>query len=543
MLPSAAYYDIQVDGEQNYYAEGSWHHNSSKTTSCAADALRHCTHTAGGRVIVLRKTKESQKSTSIETFNRCYDLEGYEDKGEDLSLFRKWDGGTKVRIPSWQAIQLFNSFMLRAPRKSEIQDWIKNIGSKYCSFIEFHGLKDEQISENTLRGMECTMLILVEADMLTEADFKMALQCLRKKDVYGNHVNDKGCIVETNPPGPSHWIAQLEKRKAEEGEFQDYEFWHLRTADNAHNLDPGDPDAIPPRLSYLESLKRDYAGNPAMYQRMVEGEYSEAHPGNPVFHCFNIKLHSSKELVWPIGAYLIRTWDFGVFNAVAWAAYFNRVIRQKNGKDQWYEYLWFMGEQYLEGRDIDDQAEEALKYTEEVFPFWNDRAICAGIKDYADPTGQARTGHGKNRSYFNVLHSRNVFPGYRYIDIASSVTIANRALREADSEGNPMIMVDSVACPLIFAAFSGKYRYPAKGEAGYGADNAAPVKGEACDNIDHIADVTRYTIHNILRLAKTSNKPGDPPVGKLAKKQNIGSIKTTDIYGKRPKPGQHFAMR
>jgi hypothetical protein len=506
---------------------------SSKTTSLAKEAIKHCFHTPGGRVILLRKTKESQRSTSVETFNETYDKEGFEDAGDDTSLFRKWDGGLYARIPTYAAIQKYNDFMKRGPRKSEIQAWMKTIGRPYCAFIEFHGLKDEKISENTLRGLECTMLGLIEADMLTLEDFRMALQCLRRKDAYGNHVADKNCVVETNPPGPSHWIAQIEKAKNETDAFQDYAFWHLKTADNEHNLDPGDPNATPPRLSYLESLKRDYAGNPAMYARMVEGEYSEAHPGNPVFHRFNISRHSAKELPWVEGGYLIRIWDFGVFNAVAWAEYFER-----NGN----EYLWFMAEQYLEGSDIDKQADEAIKLTEEQFPFWNNRDICAGVKDYADPTGQARTGHGK-KSYFQVLHTHSIYPGFRYLDLAPSISIVNRALNEFDAQGQAMIMIDSEACPLIFAAFSGKYRYPAKGEAGWGADNAAPVKGDACDNIDHIADCARYGIHNVLRLAKTKDTKAKAAVGKLANNYKSPSIDKNDMYGKRKKPSVYNTIR
>lgn len=509
---------------------------SSKTTSASMESIRHGFHVAGGRVIVLRKTKESNVSTAVQTFNTVYDLQGFEDNGDDTSLFKKWGGGESARIPSAEAIRLFNDFMKRGPRKSEIQAWIKSIGARYCTMIEFKGLKDEKISESVLRSLECTMLVLIEADQLTEVDFKMAQQCLRKKDAFGNHVADKNCIVETNPPGPSHWIAQLEK-KHKEGEYQDYGFWHLKTADNAHNLDPGDSTTIPPRLSYLESLKRDYAGNPPMYARMVEGEYSEAHSGNPVFYKFSLSLHKAKELPWPTGAYLIRTWDFGVFNAVCWSAYWSQVIRSVT-----YEYLWFMAESYLEGSDIDAQTEEALKVTEEQFPFWNDRDICSGLKDYADPTGAARTGHGKNRSYFKVLHSHGIYPGFRYLDIAPSVVIVNRALSAVDPTGQPMIQVDEESCPLITAAFSGKYRYPAKGEAGYGADNAAPVKGEDCDNIDHIADVARYTCHNILKLIQIPETKAKPPIGKLAFKSNTGSINKSDMYGKRPKPSI-FSMR
>lgn len=509
---------------------------SSKTTSSAMEASRHGHHVTGGRIICLRKTTESQSWTSVPTFNEVHDLNGLEESSDDMGLFRKWDGGLKVRIPSQIALEKFHDFLKRGPKKSEIQSWVRTVGSKFCSFIEFTGIKDAQISEKTLRGLECTMLILIEADQLTRADFDMALQCLRKKDAYDQHVKDKCCIVETNPPGPSHWIAQLEEEKIKHGKYPDYAFWHLRTADNAHNLDPGDPNSDPPRLSYLETLKRSYEGNPSMYARMVEGQYSEAHPGNPVFYRFNLALHKKPDLPWIKGGYLIRTWDFGVFNAVCWAEYFNRTI---NGK--LYEYIHFMAEQYLEGSDIERQAEEAIKLTEEMFPFWNERDICSGVKDYADPTGQARTGHSQ-KSYFQVLHTRGIAPGFRYIDNAPSIAIVNRALGEVDPEGNPMIVIDENACPLIVAAFSGKYRYPAKGEAGYGMDNAAPVKGDACDNIDHIADVARYTLHNCLKLLKIDDNKGKPLIGKLVQNYKKPSISRNDMYGKRSKSSS-MAMR
>jgi hypothetical protein len=518
---------------------------SSKTTSAATDAIKHGHWIPGARIIVLRKTKESQASTSIRTFNDTYIKHGYEEAMDDTSLFKKWDGGTKVRIPSYYAWQKMQEFLKRGPRKSEIQQWIRTTGDRFCSKIEFTGIKDEKISENTLRGLECTMLILIEADMLLRADFDMALQCLRAKDAFDQHVADRNCIVETNPPGPTHWIAEIETEKIKEGKYPDYEFWHLKTADNAQNLDPGDPTANPPRLSYLEALKRSYENNPAMYARMVEGQYSEAHPGNPVFYRFNLAKHKEPDMPWPTGAYLIRTWDFGVFNATCWAAYFSKTFYGDRGPYN-FEYLHFMAEQYIEGSDVERQCEAAIKLTSDMFPFWNDRAICSGIKDYADPSGRNVTGMGieKNkRSYFQVLQSHGIAPGYRIIQNQPSIALVNRALGEFDPDGNPMIKIDEECCPLIVAACSGKYRYPARGEAGFGLDNAEPVKGSLADNIDHIADVFRYSIHNVFKMHKIGDAKSNPPVGRLVQKSVSASIKKNDMYGKRPKPTNYSVVR
>lgn len=512
---------------------------SSKTTGSGMDAIGHCTHIAGARVVVLRKTKDSQDTTSIRTFVDVCSRSGMEESQDDTGLFKKWAGGRKIRIPSLDAVDRFNKFMKRGPRRSEIKNWIRSEGNRYCSTIEFTGVKDEKISENTLRGLECTMLILIEADMLTREDFNMSLQCLRAKDAYGQHVAGRNCIVETNPPGPTHWIAELEKEKTKEGKYPDYDFWHLRTAENSHNLDPGDPLASPPRLSYLEALKRSYEGNPAMYARMVEGEYSEAHPGNPVFYRFNIGKHKGSDLPWPMNAYLIRTWDFGVFNAVCWAAYFTKRFHGPRAP-YLFEYVHFLGEQYIEGSDVERQCEAAIKYTNEVFPFWNDRSICSGIKDYADPSGRNITGMGidpKRRSYFEVLHSHGIAPGYRITRLQSSIALVNRALGEFDPEGQPMIRIDEESCPLLVSAFSGKYRYPARGEAGYGLDNAEPVKGDACENIDHIADTGRYTLANVLKSTRLMDAKALPPTGKLSSRsKNVSSVSKNDMYGKRPKP-------
>lgn len=510
---------------------------SSKTCSSSTEAFGHCHHIAGARVVVLRKTKESQGTTSIRTFNETYYKNGLEEAQDETSLFRTWEGGAKARIPSEIAMEKFSDFLRRGPRKSEIQHWLKTIGTKFCSFIEFAGVKDQKISENTLRGLECTMLILVEADMLTRTDFDLCIQCLRAKDAYDQHVKDRNCIVETNPPGPTHWIAQLEHEKKTEGKYPDYEWWHLKTADNQHNLDPGDPTAIPPRLSYLENLKRSYEGNPAMYRRMVDGEYSEAHPGNPVFYRFNIGVHKASDLAWPRNAYLIRTWDFGVFNAVIWAAYFTKMFMGKNGPYP-FEYLHFMDENYIEGSDVERQCEAAIKITEETFPFWNDRDICSGLKDYADPSGRNVTGMGieqGKRSYFQVLNSHGISPGYKIMGLQPSIALVNRALGERDPDGNPMIRIDEERCPLTVAACSGKYRYPAQGEAGFGLDKAEPVKGSLGGDIDHIADVFRYTIVNTMKLLKLDDAKAKPAVGKLHRNLKSFSINKNDMYGKRPK--------
>lgn len=464
---------------------------SGKTTADAVEAIGHGWHNAGAKVYILRKTESSQADTTLDTFERTFIScgTGYMQNG-DRSLFKKIDGGKYFRIPSAEAVRLFNIFLKGKPTNTQIEQWLNTVGNRYCSFIHFSGVPDATKRDSRFRGYECSMLIFVEADQLLKEDWEMAMFCLRWKGPDGEYIEDTCCILDTNPPGPKHWIAQMEEETANSRER--VMFWHIPMDDNAHNLPPG----------YVEESKARYANNAAMYKRMVLGEYAEAFDGQKVLFAFS-EQHAFSSLPWPRGAYLIRGWDFGTTNTLVWSAYW------EHDKE---EYWWDLHEYYATGSDVERQCRACWDITRQVFPFWNNRDICAGVYDACDPAGNQRTDKGKS---LDVLATYNIFPKFSHKHKSLQLTLAayNRLLERKDAQGRHVYRICRDSCPMLYYASLGGYRYPEETESGFGSGE--PGKGPDFGNYDHIADASRYAKINFLRLMKVEMEQMQKPTGLL----------------------------
>lgn len=460
---------------------------SGKTTACAMEAIRHCNQYAGAKVLCVRKTQVSNQDTSVRTFNECYDRMGYRvSVDEDISLFRKWNGGIRVRIPSVDAVKAFNDFMSGGKRtRQQIISWIENEGDRLCGIIEFRGLKDEQKSEGQLRGYECSVMILVEADLLEERDIDLGIGCLRWKDAYGKPVDDYSIILDTNPPNPDHWIAELEKKHTGTDRWH---FWHIATNENRLNL---------PK-NYIENLEEQYRDKPAHYRRYLLGEYADLFEGKPVYHAYRPDKHCRDNMAWPKGAYLVRGWDFGSTHANTFSAYF-KIDQEFNGKVVPVEYWWDLHEFYDEGSDTERQCRAVMDIMDSQFPFAADRDICSGVLDFCDPAGAQRKDTGCS---VEVLNANGFFPQYqtRVRSLHTTIAIGNRLMEMKDNAGRYVYRIDKANCPRLHRAQVGEYRYPFRGEPGF--SSGEPIKGPRANGADHIVDAARYARINCLQLAR-----------------------------------------
>lgn len=472
-----------------------------KTTGIAVATIDHGWYVAGGRIYILRKSETSNKDTTLETFEQVFGQMGtaYQDTG--LSLFKKMEGGRHFRIPSKIAVEKFNEFQQTRPNKAAIDRWLETEGNKWCSFIQFSGVPTSTVRSSRFRGFECSMLILVEADQFDREDVDMAVACLRWKSPDPSVCDDRGfvkgmsLILDTNPPGPNHWIAKWEEESLLTNDTA-IRFWHIHTAENEQNLPP----------NYVANLKKQYAKNPAMYKRMIEGQYAEAFEGKPVLWAFR-QDHVFNDLYWPKGAYLVRGWDFGTTHATVWSAYWCEKVGNVD-----VEYWWDMAEYFNTQSDTETQCRAVLRITQEAFPYWNDRAICAGVLDYCDPAGNAKKDTGRSIS---VLNTYEIYPGFVRAGLDGSIALYNRLLELQDPNGHFVYRIDAKNCPMLYAASSGGYRWPAVGEPGY--DSGEPLKGPEGGNYDHIADASRYAKYNSLRLIRASLETPKAPVGPLAR--------------------------
>jgi len=483
---------------------------SGKTTAIAVEAAGHALHNAGARIYALRKTEEANLNTTLETFDQIFASMGSAYLEHETSLFRKFKSGSRYRLPTKLASRRYAEFMQTNPAKSEIKAWLDGIGTRLCGNLMFGGVPSVQYRASRFRGFECSMMILVEADQFEEEDLDLAVACLRWKGSDPETCDERGfikdacLILDTNPPGTDHWIPKMEQ-EAYRNKDNSIHFWHIKTEENAHNLPPG----------YVEHLKKQYARKPAMYARMVEGKYADAFEGDPVFWAFEIE-HAYEKLHFPKGAYLVRGWDFGTTHAIVWSAFW---------EEKGHEYWWDLHEFCDTHSDVDRQCIRGLEITDTIFPFWNDRNYCSGLLDFCDVAGTQVKDTGQSVA---VLQSYNIFPGYSKMGLAESLAVYNRLLQKRDDRGRYVYRIDRRGCPRLYTASLGGYRFPVKGEPGFGSGK--PLKGVAGGDYDHIADASRYAKMNCLRLIKEDSAPKKRPhVGVLGKTRKYN--KPRDWWG------------
>lgn len=482
---------------------------TGKTTGIAIETVSHGFWNAGAKIYALRKTQESNTDTTLESFLQIFPRLGtaYIDTG--VSLFKKIDGGRVFRLPSRKAVELFNDWEsknLRATKQEKLR-WLDTIGERYCSFLYFAGVPEARYRASRFRGYECSLLIFIEADQLDQEDLDLGVACLRWKgadpdtcDEKG-YIRETGVILDTNPPSPNHWIAKMEEDSAGDPNVK---FWHIPTRENKHNLPDG----------YVEGLEKQYRKKPAMYKRMLLGEYADAFDGTPVLHEFT-EDHAGIDLPWPEGAYLIRGWDFGTTQSVIFSAYWAHTFRLGD-KMHTEEYWWDLHEYFATQSDVERQCKGVLEITHQIFPFWNNRNICAGVKDYCDVAGNAKTDKG---SSVKVLNTYGFYPGFQPMGLPQSIAVYNRLLEKTDVYDKPVYRIDKKHCPLLYTASIGGYRYPVLGEPGFGGNE--PLKGAAGGNFDHLADASRYAKYNCLRLIRKEVEDAAKNTGPLAGKPAV----------------------
>lgn len=481
---------------------------AGKTSSAAVEVVaRHAFQVPGAKILLLRKTELSQDSTTIDTFQSVYDGLGDLYKNGWGNLFCSTNGGRNVRLPSAEAVRRYNIFMLTEPNKSQITTWLETEGEKWCSHLEFRGIPDEAKRGNKLRGYECSMAVLIEADLMALEDFQMLLPCLRWKNAFGDFILDVGVVIDTNPPDTRHWIAKLEAAEGNKS-GSDYKFWHISTYENEHNLPP----------QYIQrNIILPYRDNPAMLDRMLHGKYADAFDGQAVYDSFRPAVHVAKDrLPFPRGAYLVRGMDFGTSWALTWSAYWseNEIVPGTN-LVQTTEYWWVLHEETRDQSDVEKQCVVMMETTDKEFPFWNDRSICAGVLDYCDPAGAAKTDKG---SSVEVVRSYGIQPRFTFKDrgLPKTIMTVNRLMTIKNTRNQFVFQIDPVGCPLLRIALVGGYRYPKENEPNYGT--GVPLK----DGVyDHVCDALRYPIINCLRLAKVPVEEKNPHAGKLAHRPSM----------------------
>lgn len=458
---------------------------AAKSSALIDDICRHLWLNAGGKAILARQVDLSNLDSTIPTMLQWFKETGgpiYSPQGSG-GLFKVWDGGRKVRVPSRLAIEEMGKVAGKLRTKGEVSRWIEDVGANMCGTIENRGLATE-MAGGKLRGMECSYFAMVEADQIEERYFELCFACLRWKGAdpltcdEGGFIRDKSVVLDTNPPGTRHWIALMEKEEQAKPERERrMAFWHISTYENEHNLPP----------NYInDQILLPYGDNPAMIERMLWGRYSDAFSSAPVYYSFRRERHEAHGLKWPRGALCIVGMDVGTQNASTISA-----MKIHAG----HLYFWTMREIILEESDTDRQCLALLKVLANQFPFWNSEGeICPHTYFFCDPAARnsSFTKAGANSSALKVMQSHGIFPGMKIAaHLQPTIAACNRLMQENhpvdDGELVWHFKIDADGCPDLFRGFQGLYRYAKVGESGYGSD--LPVKGAACEGVDHVCFV------------------------------------------------------
>lgn len=274
----------------------------------------------------------------------------------------------------------------------------------------------------------------------------------------------------------------------------------------------------------IDRIIAKHGANSPFTRSALHGEFLESYDGKPVYYAYNQDIHEGEDLPWPSGAYLWRGHDVGTFAATTWSAYW-----VENGREYWHDLFEF----YAEGFDADRQAREVLRITNDEFPFWNDRQICAGVHDAIDPAAANSSytrqinvnGKSVNESALNIFRTYNINPVYRTSarGLVETIAVVNRLFEKRDGLGRPVFRVDRKGCPKLVRGYRGAYRWPTEAEKG--ANSNVPLKGVDCDQLDHPQDAARYSKINALKLLRGEIEAAAAPVPYRVERRNINRLR------------------
>ena len=299
------YWDLQVPNTNNYVTvDGTIHHNSGKSVTCAMDLVAHALAQPRGddgwarsRAIIVRNTFPELKSTTIKTWLDWFPEDVFGKVRWDVPITHKLSLGDKRE---------FEAVFLALDRPSDV---------------------------DKLMSLETTWIWLNEVrtlpkDVLDSATGRVGRYPSPKTGVGAYH---PCLIMDTNPPDDDHWYAKLERGEVSEDDLErevsldDWEFFQQPSglSPHAENLNwlNQDRDSLKLPIDHPDRLARGRQ----YYTRLIAGKsknwvkiYVEAENGattsdRPVFPEYNDNIHASKHvLVANSRLPLYLAWDFGL---------------------------------------------------------------------------------------------------------------------------------------------------------------------------------------------------------------------------------------
>lgn len=341
-----------------------------------------------------------------------------------------------------------------------------------------------------LGGTAFSIAVIDEADEVPEEYAKTVAGRMREK----TGVQKKVIIYICNPPSEDHWLYEwfFENSDPEDPKSK-YRAIRMPIEGNREHLPEG----------YIESVHKDYAHNPALYLRMVRGEFGPAVKGFPIFskffererHVATVPISENWNDKYP----LQRCWDFG-WNRPACV-----VFQDDLDSGQIRIYRAFLGSKII----LEAFRNQMLHLCETAFPG-------AQWEEFVDPAGVQKTDKTHLTSV-DILKAAGLKVRYRASSIEYGLSILSELLSSTipyKHGPRPAILLDP-SCGILADAF----------EMGYCADmdfdetSKQTIKVVKDGYYEHVVDALRYgLIHkrrpNGLRKADYTGGNSYAPVGK-----------------------------
>ena len=408
----------------------------AKTTTGCADIMLRALLIPGSKWFVARRDYNDLKKTTMDTM---------------VSILNRLPEGTLVERSK------------APPETWYIRPVTASVGEGRGSLSEivFIGLSDNVGSYQFTGGF------IDEADEVEQHYFEQMKMRLRarpqgvERDAFDECNHFIGLAF--NPPPKSHWLYRECTGRNAQDELEGQPSMTLfkpQPRENVANLPKGYYDELGQTLP--EELRA----------RLVEGEWGNTFPGDPVIRQFRRKLHVEKGLKYRPGATLYRFWDFGYRRpGVLWAQV------RKDGHTQILRE--FMGKN-LEGAAFVSQV---LAQTAERFP------DAQAFIDIGDPAVKQQKDTG---SMLSVLNQAGVQLRSMRTPLDISLDVLRRRF-EATTEGDPALVIDE-SCRILCDALSGGYHMDPNG--------TKPIKD---NEYDHLVDCLRYGVWFLFGVNATAN--------------------------------------
>lgn len=320
-----------------------------------------------------------------------------------------------------------------------------------------------------LGGTEYSVAILDEADEIPEEFAKTVAG--RMREAVG--VKRKVIFYICNPPSQDHWLYRwfYEEHDPDDPESRYRSVWMPVQANVEHV-----------GQAYIDSIHEDYADNPALYLRMVQGKFGPAVKGYPIFgQYFNRDIHIAKTEIhknWNKRYPIWISFDFGWRRPAALVFQDDRSLNQIRILREW-----------LGSREVlDSFADRVLDEVYTLFPG-------AEIMCSCDPAGKQRTDKSLLNS-IDILKSKGLRPKYKKTAIEYGVNIIAELLSRfiPSREGPiPAIILDP-SCEILADALEFGYcQEKARIDGGtFDEEARRPIKVVKDGYYEHLGDCLRY---------------------------------------------------